>query len=161
VFPLELLPDSATNHDVLAAEQRWINRLQSKMPTGYNARNARVGVEEGRFFCMGRYYGTRDMCRRAYSFYKHFVEQRLTDTTHLQYFARFQLATLQKLLCFCRMGWHQNGASVTSTLVGWRVPVAFAKQLQPWVQAAVAARMAVPTVPATAACSRCVLVTRY
>jgi hypothetical protein len=160
VFPLELLPDTATNREVLQAEQRWINRFNSKIPDGYNSRNAHVGMVEGRTHAMGRYYAVRDMCRRTYACYRAHNAGRLTDATHTVFFHRYHSKTLQKLLCFCRMGWQQNGVSATSDLAGWQVPVGFAAKLQGWVHNMLESRYPTTASGANAGAKR-VLVTKY
>lgn len=132
VFPLQLLPDTATDREVLECEQRWIDRFNSMVPNGYNARRAARGVDIDRQWCVGRYYSSRDMCRRIYACYKASVDGRLEGDSALQFFANYRTKTIAKMHTFCARGYQQHGISATDLLGEWRVPVTFCEQLKQW-----------------------------
>lgn len=141
VFPLELLPDTATQRDVLQAEQRWINRCHSICPYGYNARNAARGVDLDRLWCVGRYYSTRDMCRRVYAVQEAYMKGRLTADNHATFFNAYQTKTLIKLHTFCKHGCSVNGISATDIWGEFRVADTFPELLSSWLANVLAERM--------------------
>jgi len=159
VLPLQLLPDTATDHEVFEAEQRWIHRLNSTTPNGYNARAARRGVPRPGQVCTARYYGSRDMCRRVYFCYSSFVKQRLLPATLHQFFASYHTKTLHSMFAFCSRGGADDVAAVADPSGYWQVPGDFVPQLRSWLSTVIAARLDRP--PAQSAQKRLVVFTYW
>ena len=135
VFPLQLLPSSATSRDVLYAEQQWMHRFNSLIPHGYNARLAHRDVPvPPAIFSSSTTVAFKDMCRRVYHCYKSWVCSSLTATNHTQFFTTYLTSTLERMYSFCCRGGGEGGVSVTDPLGRWRVPAEFIDTLRPWLQ---------------------------
>jgi hypothetical protein len=136
VFPLQLLPTTATARDVLYAEQQWMHRFNSMVPNGYNAHLAHYDVPVPSVPCTNTArVNIKHLCRRVfYCCNESWVRNTLTANSHTHFFATYLTATLKRMYSFCCRGGGEGGVSVTDPLGRWRVPCEFLDILRPWLQ---------------------------
>jgi len=138
VFPLQLLPDTASATEVRKCEQVWIQRFQSKQPRGYNTINAVYDADDNYdLWCSRVPFTWPSVERRIVRLYQANLQRRLTPDTFLSYFATFNTRTIIMLHTACTLRYDATGYGCTVfTLASAHsilsAPVSFLTQLTAW-----------------------------
>jgi hypothetical protein len=138
MFPLQVFTDDTADTDVLQCEQAWIDRFQCMAPNGFTTTSAHKDTafrhtRQPMPLSVSRVVGSRNVRRRVVTCYKAWMQDRLADTTYIDFFAGDKHKTLVRMSSFLRIGVDSTGQSVIDDRGKWVCPISFVSTLKRYV----------------------------